>query len=67
MSLSDLSHPQAVLRALAEFDEIGREAFLAKYGFGPARTYFLVHEGRFTTPKPSLVLRMAINSRAKAR
>jgi hypothetical protein len=28
-----------------EFDELGREAFLNKYGFGPARTYFIEHNG----------------------
>lgn len=31
----------AVERALAEFRTIGREAFLAKYGFGEAREYFV--------------------------
>jgi MoxR-like ATPase len=46
MSLSDITDPQAVLAAMAEFDWLGRSAFLTKYGFGPARSYFLVHEGR---------------------
>ncbi|MES2894993.1 MAG: hypothetical protein V4759_03105 [Pseudomonadota bacterium] len=46
MSLSELTDPEAVLRAISEFDDIGREAFLAKYGFGPARTYFLLHNSR---------------------
>ncbi|RSM86811.1 HNH endonuclease [Streptomyces sp. WAC 01325] len=36
----------AVLKALAEHDEAGREAFLSKYGFSEARSYVLVHEGR---------------------
>ncbi|MFJ3270340.1 HNH endonuclease [Streptomyces sp. NPDC086776] len=35
-----------MLKAVAEHDEVGREAFLAKYGFGAARSYVLVHEGR---------------------
>jgi len=30
---------------MAEFDRLGRAAFLAKYGFGPAREYFLEHGG----------------------
>lgn len=34
-----------VRRALAEFDALGRRAFLAKYGFGKARVYFLVRDG----------------------
>ncbi|MCB0963058.1 MAG: hypothetical protein KDA98_07115 [Acidimicrobiales bacterium] len=28
--------------AMAEFDELGRDAFLERYGYGPARNYFLV-------------------------
>lgn len=35
-----------VLEALAEFDQLGREAFLATYGFRPATAYMLVHGGR---------------------
>lgn len=31
---------------MAEFDDIGREAFLSKYGFGQARSYFLVRGDR---------------------
>jgi hypothetical protein len=46
MSLSDLTDPQAVLSAIAEFDAIGREAFLAKYGFKEARHYFVLREGK---------------------
>lgn len=46
MSLSQLTDREAVLRAIREFDELGREQFLEKHGFGPARRYFVVHEGR---------------------
>ncbi|WP_194293603.1 HNH endonuclease signature motif containing protein [Actinomadura macrotermitis] len=35
----------AVLEALAEFDRLGRDAFLETYGYDPARRYVLVHEG----------------------
>lgn len=35
-----------VLAAAEEFDTLGREAFLDKYGFGTARTYFLEVNGR---------------------
>jgi 5-methylcytosine-specific restriction enzyme MrcB-like protein len=31
---------------MAEYDEIGRDAFLTRYGYGPARSYFVVHEGK---------------------
>ena len=33
---------QAVEQAMREFDSIGRDKFLRKYGFGPAREYFIV-------------------------
>lgn len=36
----------AVLAAIREYDELGREAFLSKYGFARARAYYLVHEHR---------------------
>jgi predicted restriction endonuclease len=45
MPLSELTR-DAVLAAGAEHDRLGREAFLAKYGFQPARTYLLEYEGR---------------------
>ncbi|MEP9397614.1 HNH endonuclease [Mesorhizobium sp. KR2-14] len=35
----------AVLAALAEYKKIGQKAFLKKYGYKPARTYRLWHEG----------------------
>lgn len=46
MPLSALTNRAAVLQAMAEFDEIGRDAFLAKYGYGPARSYFVLQDGR---------------------
>ena len=44
--LSQLTDPVAVERAIAEFDELGRDVFLAKYGFGKGRTFFLLRSGR---------------------
>lgn len=43
--LTDLTDPEAVTRAVAEYNALGKEAFLQKYGFGPARTYFLHFDG----------------------
>lgn len=37
---------EAVLQAIEEFDSLGREAFLDRYGFNGARDYFLIHEGQ---------------------
>lgn len=46
MSLSDLSDPTAVRQALEEFGRLGRDEFLAKYGFGRSRRYMLVDGGK---------------------
>ena len=35
-----------VLLALTEYDELGGETFLDTYGFKPARTYLLAHDGK---------------------
>jgi hypothetical protein len=43
MALSELTSHEAVLAAIKEFDELGREAFLKKHGFGPARHVFIEH------------------------
>ena len=45
MTLSDLTSREAVIEALEEFDRLGREAFLQKYGFGEGRSYFVVWNG----------------------
>src|ERR1035438_78487 len=46
MALSDITDSTAVLQAAEEFDALGREAFLAHYGFGKSREYFLVLSGK---------------------
>lgn len=43
-AISALTDRTAVEDALAEFDRIGRFAFLERYGFGEAKEYFLVAE-----------------------
>ena len=44
MSLADVT-AEAVLAAVAEFDNLGREALLEKYGFRSAKAYFLDIDG----------------------
>ncbi len=44
MSRRDVTR-EAVLEAIAEFDRVGRDRFLATY-FGPARSHYLKHEGQ---------------------
>ncbi len=46
MSLSNLTSRDAVLAAIAEYDAIGRDEFLARHGFGQATRYLLEHNGR---------------------
>ncbi len=42
MTVSGVTDPQAVLKAIEEFDHLGRDTFLDLYGFGRSRKYFLV-------------------------
>lgn len=51
MSLSEITSPSAIRQAIAEFDVIGRDAFLAKYGFSKARSFFLEVDGRLYDSK----------------
>lgn len=44
--LAQLTSRQAVLDAVAEYNELGQETFLSKYGFGKAVSYVLIYEGR---------------------
>lgn len=46
MPLSAIRDRSSVLRAIEELDRLGRDGFLAKYGFGHARAYELVFDGR---------------------
>lgn len=41
----------AVLRAVEDFDLLGRDAFLQQYGFGRSRAYFLRHGGKLYDSK----------------
>jgi hypothetical protein len=44
MALPDLT-TSAVAKAIEEFDQLGRDSFLRKYGFGQARSYVLQRDG----------------------
>lgn len=46
MALRDIRHAESVVAAVREFDDLGREAFLRKYGFAPSRRYYLEYAGR---------------------
>ena len=52
MPLEALTDPSAVVAAVAEFDEVGRDQFLARYGFLPARDVVLLYQERRYDSKP---------------
>lgn len=45
MGLRDVTR-EAVLAAVAEYDELGQDDFLRKYGFDRARSYLLIYDDR---------------------
>lgn len=46
MGVRDIMSREAIERALDEYDSLGQDAFLAKYGFGKAYKYILVRDGK---------------------
>jgi hypothetical protein len=46
MGLANINSRDAILQAVAEYDRLGRDAFLQRHGFKPAREYFLIIDGR---------------------
>ncbi|MCL7380099.1 hypothetical protein [Streptomyces sp. 35G-GA-8] len=45
MGIDDVTRDH-VLQTLAEYDDLSREVFLSTYGFKPARSYLILHDGR---------------------
>ena len=46
MAFADVNDPAAVRQAVQEYDRVGGDAFLKKYGFRKARGYFLALNGK---------------------
>jgi hypothetical protein len=44
--IAALNDPNAVLKAMARYDDVGRDEFLKEDNYKPAREYFLVHDHR---------------------
>jgi len=44
--ISSLTSRDAVLRAMAEYDRLGREAFLRQYHFGSAKWWYVLHDAK---------------------
>jgi 5-methylcytosine-specific restriction protein A len=51
VALNDVTR-DGVLAAIEEFDRLGRDAFLTRYGFRTSKAYVLVHEGARYDSKP---------------
>jgi len=45
MNIHDSLTREHILQSIEECDRMGRDAFLERYSFGHARSYFLVHNG----------------------
>lgn len=54
MGLEAITQKESVLKAIREFDALGRKAFLDKYQFGEAKDWFLVLDGQRYDTKPIL-------------
>jgi hypothetical protein len=46
MAFWDVVQPRHVRQAAAEYDELGQDEFLARYGFGRALAYLLIINGK---------------------
>jgi 5-methylcytosine-specific restriction protein A len=50
MAIFDLTR-DSILAAINEFDSLGRDEFLKKYGFGKSRGYYIAHGGQLYDSK----------------
>ena len=57
MALEDITHRDMVEKALKEFDHLGIDAMLKKYGRGPSTRWYVLFEGKCYDQK--LILRAA--------
>ncbi|MEV0066116.1 HNH endonuclease signature motif containing protein [Amycolatopsis sp. NPDC050768] len=51
MTLGDLTSREAVIEAIRQCADVGREQFVHDHGFGPARDFLLEFEGRYYDSK----------------
>jgi hypothetical protein len=65
INLDDLTSRKAVLEACALFDQMGRDAFLKAHGFGPARQYFLLENGKRYDSKAIVGVAYGLQHRTK--
>jgi hypothetical protein len=51
LPMPKIQHRESILSAIEEYETLGRDRFLRRYGFGPAQSYFLVHGGKWYDSK----------------
>src|SRR5688572_29066750 len=51
VTLGDLTSAEAIEDALKEFDDLGRERFLSKYGYGQSTKMFVEWDGKLYDSK----------------
>lgn len=51
MAWQEINKAASIIQAMDEFDALGREGFLKKYGFGRAREYYLYSNGNYYDSK----------------
>jgi len=51
MALKDINKPEYILKAINEYDRLGRELFLKTYKYGPSKQYLLHHKGHLYDSK----------------
>src|SRR2546426_348307 len=44
--IASLTERSSVLAVMAEFDQLARDAFLERYGFGKAKWWYAIHDGK---------------------
>ena len=66
MAFWDAVQPHHVRQAAAEYDELGQDEFLARYGFGRARAYLLIIDGKAYDSKAILGVAYGHASRSAA-
>ena len=51
--ITDIKSKQSIEQALLEYDELGKDDFLHKYGYGESREYLMINNGKYYDSKAS--------------
>ena len=49
--ITDIKNIESVEQAMLEYDELGKNAFLHKYGYGESREYLIINNGKYYDSK----------------